>query len=569
MATMTSKTTSATFLLGLLLALALPARTSQAIDIAVPADAPTIGEAIALASSGDRILVAPGTYAERIDYSGKDLVIESTGGAAVTVIDGGGEPGHVVVFASGESRAAVLRGFTVTGGFGSGGSDGVGAGGGVLVDGASPLIEDCVIADNDGIYGAGLQSVDGDVLVRGTRFVDNMGIQGGGIAAEGGRLVVENCEFEANFAGYGGAIAVLWNAEAELRTSQFTGNSAHQFGGAIYATHAQLRATWLTVVDNGEATPTDDGVGQVFSTFGGGGIYTTGTSGRIELSRFVANTAFAGGGLYIAGDGEMELVNLLVARSNTALGGVYSNTSSPLIASCTIVDSGTFALFTTYNAAPTVANSILAGGGNIGGNGLTQLDYSLVDGSVTATSVGEGNVFGEALLDAAADYVPLAGSPVIDAGDNARVPADVTVDLLGNDRFFDDPGTPDGGNGQAPIVDMGAIEFGSSLPGDSDVTAARDVPGAGLATVTVAPNPFNPRTELRLALDRAADVRVAVYDARGRLVERIDAGRLDAGRHAIAWDGTDRDGRALSAGVYLAIVRAGAQERMVKMSLVR
>jgi len=64
------------------------------------------------------------------------------------------------------------------------------------------------------------------------------------------------------------------------------------------------------------------------------------------------------------------------------------------------------------------------------------------------------------------------GSPCIDAGDNAAVPADISdldgdgdvtepipFDLAGMARFFDDLLTPDTGLGTPPIVDMGAYEY--------------------------------------------------------------------------------------------------------------
>ena len=64
-----------------------------------------------------------------------------------------------------------------------------------------------------------------------------------------------------------------------------------------------------------------------------------------------------------------------------------------------------------------------------------------------------------------------AGSPCVDAGDNARVPADwldldgdgdtsepLPLDLDGAARFQDDPGAPDVGAGTPPLVDMGALE---------------------------------------------------------------------------------------------------------------
>jgi flagellar hook assembly protein FlgD len=49
---------------------------------------------------------------------------------------------------------------------------------------------------------------------------------------------------------------------------------------------------------------------------------------------------------------------------------------------------------------------------------------------------------------------------------------------------------------------------------------------------------------------RALEARLAVFDVRGaRVWER--AGRVAAGEHAWAWDGLDREGRAVPSGLYL------------------
>ncbi len=59
------------------------------------------------------------------------------------------------------------------------------------------------------------------------------------------------------------------------------------------------------------------------------------------------------------------------------------------------------------------------------------------------------------------------GSPAIDAADNFALRKDVTVDLDGAPRFVDDPDTKDTGNGDPPLVDMGAFEF-QACPADLD-----------------------------------------------------------------------------------------------------
>jgi hypothetical protein len=64
------------------------------------------------------------------------------------------------------------------------------------------------------------------------------------------------------------------------------------------------------------------------------------------------------------------------------------------------------------------------------------------------------------------------------------------------------------------------------------------------------PNPFNPSTRLRYRLDRPGKVSLAIYDARGRLVRRLENGPREAGRHEVNWDGADANGRSVASGVY-------------------
>ncbi len=554
----------------ILLAFWVPS-SSFAADIFVPQDATTIESAIDLAVDGDRVIVAPGTYAERIDFSGKGIVVESVGGAEVTVIDGGGASagaGHVVTFASGETRAAVLRGFTVTGGFGSGGSFGDGEGGGILVDGTEPRIEDCAIVGNSGVDGGGLEARNGDLLVIDTVFRDNEATQGGGLYAVGGRVTIEGGEFVANDARDGGGAAFDVGTEAVVRDARFERNGSRQFGGGLFARHCDLDAARLTFVDNGTVRPTSDGVGQVFSTLGGGAAYVTSVSGGVTTSRSLGDAAAFGPGMYIAGGSEDLVVsNTLVARSN-GTAAMYFNDSSPLVVNCTIAEpEGILATLSTFGAFPVLQNTVIQG--TLGGSGDALLEYCLVEGPAGIATVGTGTVFGDAGLDADEDWQPLPGSTVIDAGSNAAVPASATTDLLGNGRFFDDPATPDTGAGEAPIVDIGAFEFGSGDVRAQVVTSADRAPARLLTTVGVAPNPFNPRTVIGFELERDSSVRVDVFDPRGRLVTTLVSRELRSGAHSLTWDGTDRDGRSVATGTYLAVVRAAQESRTVKMTLVR
>lgn len=438
-------------------------------DIRVPDDVPTIQGAIEIAVDGDRVLVGPGVYGP-IDFLGKAIVVESVDGAGSATIDGGGAEVFVVRFDDGEGRESVLRGFTITGGLGATRGDDA-TGGGVLVLGSSATIDACVISGNTGLEGGGVAIIEGDALITSTRFENNLAFHGGAVGVFDGGVEIRSCDFVSNTAiSYGGA-ASLTLADTVIVDSSFTGNTASGFGGAVYSNHSEIDARGLSVVSNGTAEEGDHGT-RTFSTFGGGGIYTTGTDVRILSSRFEDNAAYAGGGVYIAGDREAEIVNCLIGTNVTALGGVYCNSSSPRLINCTIVDNLTFGVFTTYNAFPELVNCVLTGQTNvasteIAGNGITSVRYSLIDGDAFSVDLLDGVIFASALLGD--DFAPLAGSPAIDAGDNGAVPGDITTDLLGNARFADDPNTDDTGLGDAPIVDLGAIEFGAegaACPGD-------------------------------------------------------------------------------------------------------
>lgn len=437
---------------------------ASAADILVPQDSATIQAAIDLAQDGDRVLVSPGTYAEQINFAGKNITLESTDGAEVTTIDGEGNVGYVITLTSGED--VLLRGFTVTGGFGEAGSMGAGPGGGMLVEGASITIDNALVTGNAGIEGGGVSIIEGDAIIRESRFENNQALHGGGLYIQQGNLTVEDSEFESNFASqFGGAMAIFWLTDATVIDSDFIGNDANSFGGAIYANHAEIDFNRLAIIDNGTAEEGEHG-GWTTSTFGGGGIYTTSTNGRINASRVVNNVAFAGTGLYIAGSGTVEVINSLIAENGLVCGcgqgAVYANSSSPVLTNNTIVkNGGFFGIFTTYNAFPIVRNTIVAGQVNgldsqspTAGNGLTDIDSSLLQGNPFAANVGTGNIVVEEfpMLDADNDFAPTEGSAAINAGDNNAVPADITTDLLGNARIV---------NG---TVDIGAIEFGASPP---------------------------------------------------------------------------------------------------------
>ena len=78
------------------LGLTAPKPITASSVLLVPEAYPTIQAAIDAAAAGDTVRVGPGTYNERIDFLGKTIVVESTGGAVETIIEPNGAVGAIV-----------------------------------------------------------------------------------------------------------------------------------------------------------------------------------------------------------------------------------------------------------------------------------------------------------------------------------------------------------------------------------------------------------------------------------------------------------------------------------------
>ncbi len=71
------------------------------------------------------------------------------------------------------------------------------------------------------------------------------------------------------------------------------------------------------------------------------------------------------------------------------------------------------------------------------------------------------------------------------------------------------------------------------------------------------PNPLSGNTTLRFSLAEPEDVRLAIYDQRGRLVRSMMDGHRSAGEYAVDWDGRDDKGQRNAAGLYFGRLEVG------------
>ena len=78
------------------------------------------------------------------------------------------------------------------------------------------------------------------------------------------------------------------------------------------------------------------------------------------------------------------------------------------------------------------------------------------------------------------------------------------------------------------------------------------------------PNPFNPTTTISFGLPEAGQVRMQVYDIKGRLVLTLAEGFYPAGQHDLLLDASQ-----LSSGTYFYSLQTGASKEIKRMLLLK
>ena len=121
------------------------------------------------------------------------------------------------------------------------------------------------------------------------------------------------------------------------------------------------------------------------------------------------------------------------------------------------------------------------------------------------------------------------------------------------------------GRGDLYVVDMDGVIWRMV----DDATSATDPPSAATRMVGASPNPFNPRADLLFELVRASEATVTVHDLAGRRLATVTRGAFGAGLNRVPWDGTDRVGRPLPSGVYLARLSTADEVSTAKITLAR
>lgn len=101
---------------------------------------------------------------------------------------------------------------------------------------------------------------------------------------------------------------------------------------------------------------------------------------------------------------------------------------------------------------------------------------------------------------------------------------------------------------------------------DASPAQESPVPEAGL-DLTAWPNPFNPSVKIAFSGGSTREVRVDIFDTRGRLVRNLLDTVVGSGRTVLEWNGKDDAGREAPSGIYFARVVSGGRKSVTKLVL--
>ncbi len=134
---------------------------------------------------------------------------------------------------------------------------------------------------------------------------------------------------------------------------------------------------------------------------------------------------------------------------------------------------------------------------------------------------------------------------------------------------LDDPAVVLGDEMAAVRPVSGSVTAPVAALNDEEFALAGETPVASHLTLSIAPNPFNPMTEIRFSLPTTGQVDLRIFDTRGKLVKTLAGEVMTAGVHTLVWNGIDHSGRRAASGVYFSNLRTDAGTVMQKMMLVK
>lgn len=445
---------------------------------------------------GDTITVSDGTYAEAINFNGKNITVTSVNGAASTFLVGDDNNNPMVRFANGETSAAVLQGFTIDN------QVTVSTFVAIQITDSSAYINGVSINgpansswNHQGIVVTGSN---GTTVENSTITGSNLGIQIGMASSVSLNSVAVD----------GNQIALVVDGASHLSMAGGSLSNNVDSNGNVYIDSGSAVSLLRTVLNNNAGTVIN-------------------SSGSLTLDDVVL-TGNSGSGLFI-GAGTAVVTNSLFSGNvshSTPGGAIYNGPGSSLfLYNSTIVGNYAFyaggGIYTENGGSSSyVKNSIVWGNDSDDGSqvyGLLTAIYSNIEGGYTGSGLtfdgdldGTGNFAGlpaddplfVSLVQAgpgapttAGDYHLLASSPMVDAGKSTGLEVP-THDIDGDLRDA--------------VVDIGADEVVIAAPSFSisgiAYAADRITPVADGSTVRLLVNGVSQGTASTMGGNYSIDV---------------------------------------------------------------
>ncbi|MEO6462444.1 MAG: hypothetical protein ABIP29_05160, partial [Candidatus Eisenbacteria bacterium] len=313
----------------------------------VPQGAPTIAAALAAAAEGDTVLVAPGTYLERVLLP-SNVTLRGDGPPGAVTIDAAlGGPCVDVVAGGAATRLEGCRLVRGRGGIDPGGT----AGGGLRIQGGMLTVADCTFEDGQAGFGGGSAALSATVTFRRCTWLRGSATFGGGHFQSAGRLMLEDALLDGPQAVTGGGLFVTNGATATVlgaivRGARSTGDGAGAHFDACVATLSLVRFEDTVAGGRGGGLAIDAG-GQVLASY----------------CTFLRNGAAAGGGAFH------------VSCDAAAPGGGLAEGGTGLAADCALLSLTHAGILACVGAAPAA--------GAVTGPAVVRLRSSLVAGNAS------------------------------------------------------------------------------------------------------------------------------------------------------------------------------------------
>ena len=609
---------------------------SQKNIIYVPDQYSKIQFAIDAASNGDIVQVRPGIYYENINLKGKDISLVSdhyfnlgyTQLIKDTIIDGG-KKGTVIRIQSGEPSSALIWGFTIQNGLGTGTNDDYTSGGGINInthkniDGllptgasSSPRISHCIFKNNDGGTG------NGGAIHAYSKWKDY------GISSP----IISNCVFFENASpavlideGVNGLFYNITMADNDTIGLEWKSTGVSNVQSSLVINNSIILDS-LALIDSVSAKEIGINSSNGISFGNNYGKNNTnidplfcyreiGEYSLHNLSPLVSGNEGVGAlgvGCYTPKFDPIENLTILEDSKKQVFLSQYVNYANPGLLYVSAMASPTFSAKSLSSEIKTLVNNdTLTITPDTNWNGTSEIQVTMTDigdqeTSSFAVSVQEINDLPQSFewvypttLDTVQisennsfDWVTIKWTKSTDIDGNevkywfnlddtyyvslSDTSYNLSHSVLLANWYYDEL------SAREFTVTVSAIDSGEPVfvpinGGPQKLFVNRyqflstndDLIPKKFKLYQHSPNPFNPNTHIRFDLPNNESIRLTIYNIAGNQVAQINRENLSAGQHEINWKGQDQYGDPLPSGLYIYRLVAGNKTSTRKMLLLK